>query len=229
MKEQLRDKIAALPAEPGVYLMKGLDGRVLYVGKARNLNKRVRSYFEGGRDGRAMIPFLEEAVADIGTVVLGTEKEALILENELIKQHKPPFNIKLREGGNFVYLKLDPRLDYPRLEVTRQVAPDGARYLGPYPAARALRETLRVINRYFQLRTCADHDPRSHQRPCLLCQISRFSAPSVYEIPKEEYRLHVVDPISFLEGRKPELLESLRRWRAWARPWPGGFTSSFMK
>lgn len=211
MKEKLRDKIASLPEEPGVYLMKDEGGRVLYVGKAKNLNKRVRSYFEGGRDERVQIPFLEAAVADIETVVVGNEKEALILENELIKQHKPPFNIKLREGGNFVYLKLDPRKDYPRLEVTRQVAPDGAQYFGPYPAARALRETLRVINRHFQLRTCADHDPRSHQRPCLLCQISHFPAPSVYEIPPEEYRRHVADAISFLEGRKPELLESLRR------------------
>ncbi|MDI6853880.1 MAG: excinuclease ABC subunit UvrC [Deltaproteobacteria bacterium] len=211
MRDKLRDKIAALPEEPGVYVMKGEDGRVLYVGKAKNLQKRVRSYFEGGRDERVQIPFLESMLADIEAMVVGTEKEALILENELIKQHKPPFNIKLREGGNFVYLKLDPGKDYPRLEVTRQVAPDGARYFGPYPAARALRETLRVINRHFQLRTCADHDPRSHQRPCLLCQISRFPAPSVFDIPKEEYRRHVEDAIAFLEGRKPELLESLKR------------------
>lgn len=218
MKPHLQDKLAALPEEPGVYLMKGEDGQVLYVGKAKNLNKRVRSYFEGGgrggpphrRDERVQIPFLEESVADIETVVVSTEKEALILENELIKRHKPPFNIKLREGGNFVYLKLDPRKDYPRLEVTRQVTADGARYFGPYPAARALRETLRVINRHFQLRTCADHDPRSHQRPCLLCQISRFPAPSVFDIPREEYRRHVEDAIAFLEGRKPELLESLK-------------------
>jgi len=211
MKDQLREKIAALPQEPGVYLMRGEDGQVLYVGKAKNLHKRVRSYFEGGREERLQIPVLESLVADIEAVVVGTEKEALILENELIKQHKPPFNIKLREGGNFVYLKLDPRPDYPRLEVTRMVRPDGARYFGPYPLARALRETLRVINRHFQLRTCAEHDPRSHQRPCLLCQISRFPAPSVFDIPKEEYRRHVEDAIAFLEGRQPELLESLKR------------------
>jgi excinuclease ABC subunit C len=211
MLEKLKKTVESLPDEPGVYLMKDASGRVLYVGKAKNLNKRVRSYFEGGRDERVQIPFLEEAVADLETIVVGNEKEALILENELIKRHKPPFNIKLREGGNFVYLKLDPSKDYPRLEVTRVVQRDEARYFGPYPAARALRETLRVINRHFQLRTCADHDPRQHQRPCLLCQISRFPAPSVYDIPREEYRRHVADAIKFLEGKKPELLESLRR------------------
>jgi excinuclease ABC subunit C len=211
MLKDLEKTLESLPAEPGVYLMKDAAGRVLYVGKAKNLNKRVRSYFEGGRDERLQIPFLQEAVADLETIVVGNEKEALLLENELIKRYKPPFNIKLREGGNFVYLKLDLAQAYPRLEVTRVVKPDGARYFGPYPAAKALRETLRVINRYFQLRTCADHDPRQHPRPCLLCQISNFPAPSVFDIPPEEYRRHVEDAIQFLEGKKPELLESLRR------------------
>ncbi len=211
MLEELKKTVESLPAEPGVYLMKDASGRVLYVGKAKNLNKRVRSYFEGGRDERVQIPFLEKAVANIEAIVVANEKEALILENELIKRHKPPFNIRLRAGGNFVYLKLDPRKAYPRLEVTRVVQQDGARYFGPYPAAKALRETLRVINRHFHLRTCADHDPRRHPRPCLLCQISHFPAPSVYDIPPEEYRRHVEDAIRFLEGRKPELLESLRR------------------
>lgn len=212
MKEQLRDKLACLPEEPGVYLMKDAKGRVIYVGKARNLRARLRSYFEAGRDQRELMPYLEDAVANLETMVVESDKEALLLENELIKRHKPPFNIKLREGGNFVYLKLDPRRDYPRLEVTRVVQPDGARYFGPYPAAKALRETLRVINRAFHLRTCADHDPREHQRrPCLLCQLSRFPAPSVYDIPPEEYRRHVEDAITFLEGKKPELLESLHR------------------
>ncbi len=209
MNEELTNKILTLPAEPGVYLMKDETGQVIYVGKARNLNRRVRSYFEG-RDQRSLAPFLEQAVSDIETIVVDNEKEALLLENELIKLHQPLFNIKLKEGGNFVYLRLDPAESYPRLEVTRQVRKDGARYFGPYPAARALRETLRVVNRYFKLRTCSDHDPSQHETPCLLCQISRFPQPSVYDIPPEEYRHHVEDAIKFLEGRKPELLDSLR-------------------
>jgi excinuclease ABC subunit C len=157
------------------------------------------------------MPFLTQEIADIETVVGGNEKEALILENELIKRHKPRFNIKLKEGGTFVYLRLDLSKTYPRLEVTRRVKKDGARYFGPYPAARALRETLRIMNRYFKLRTCSDHDPARHKRPCLLCQISTFPEPSVYDIPSEIYHRHVKDAVSFLQGKKPELLDSLRQ------------------
>jgi excinuclease ABC subunit C len=209
MSENLKEKIESLPDEPGVYMMKDHAGGIVYVGKAKNLRKRVRAYFEG-RDERMLIPFLEQAVSDVETIIVENEKEALLLENELIKIHKPRFNIKLKEGGNFVYLRLHPGEAYPRLEVTRQVRKDGARYFGPYPAARALRETLRIMNRHFRLRTCTDHDPSQHERPCLLCQISDFPEPSVYDIPPEEYRRHVLDAIRFLEGKKPELLESLQ-------------------
>ena len=182
------EQAEALPTEPGVYLMKDRAGQVIYVGKATNVRRRVRSYFAAARDDRAFMPFLEREVASIEAIVVRNEKEALVLENELIKRHQPRFNVRLREGGQFVYLRLDMREPYPSLQVVRGVADDGARYFGPYPAARALRETLRVVNRHFGLRTCTDHDPRSHDRPCLLCQLSRFPEPSVSDVPPAVYQ-----------------------------------------
>jgi excinuclease ABC subunit C len=205
----LAGKLASLPAEPGVYVMKDRSGRVLYVGKAVNLRDRVRSYFAGG-DPRPFVPLLERLLGDIETVVVRNEKEALLLENELIRRHKPRFNLRPQGGRNFVYLRLDTGQRYPRLEVTRRVSPDGARYFGPYPLARALRDTLRVVNRYFKLRTCSDHDPSTHERPCLLCQIAHFPAPSVYDIPPDEYRRQVEDAVLFLEGKHTELIDALR-------------------
>jgi excinuclease ABC subunit C len=201
----------ALPDEPGVYLMRDRAGQVIYVGKATNLRRRVRSYFAAAHDDRAFMPFLEREVASIEAVVVRTEKEALVLENDLIKQHQPRFNVRLKEGGQFVYLRLDTREPYPSLQVVRGVANDGARYFGPYPAAHALRETLRVVNRHFGLRTCTDHDPRLHDRPCLLCQLSRFPEPSVRDVPPDAYQRRVTDAVRFLEGREPALVRSLRR------------------
>jgi len=210
METVLEQKIAQLPPRPGVYLMKDESGRVFYVGKAINLRERLHSYFSGG-DSRFFVPLLGELLADLETVLVGNEKEALLLENELIRRYKPRFNVRPKEGKNFIYLRLDAAQRYPRLEVTRQVQNDGARYFGPYPLAHALRQTLGVINRYFKLRTCSDHDPATHRRrPCLLCQIARFPAPSVYDIPPDEYRHHVADAILFLEGKKTDLIDSLR-------------------
>jgi excinuclease ABC subunit C len=209
MEKALAEKIASLPTEPGVYVMKDCAGDVVYVGKAVNLRDRVGSYLGRG-DQRAFVPLLDRILGDVETIVVKTEKEALLLENELVSRYKPRFNVKLRNGRNFIYLRLDPRQRYPRLEVTRQVRNDGARYFGPYPLARALRDTLRVVNRHFKLRTCSDHDARGHKRPCVLCQIARFPAPSVYDIPADEYRRHVEGAILFLQGKKTELIDHLR-------------------
>lgn len=206
----LRDKIANLPSAPGVYLMKDEHGRIVYVGKANDLRARVRSYFEKSADSRAFVPLLERILGDIDFIVVENEKEALLLENQLIARHSPRYNAKQRGGRSFVHLRIDPRKSYPRLEVVRRVEDDGARYFGPYPLARSLRDTLRVVNRAFHLRTCSDHDALHHTRPCLLCQISRFPVPSVYDIPEEQYRQHVEDAIAFLEGRQTELIDTLR-------------------
>jgi len=209
--KNLEEKLASLPAEPGVYLMKGAKGEVIYVGKAANLRNRVRSYFQDRTgDSRAFIPLLDRILEDIEVVLVGTEKEALLLENELIKKHQPRFNVKLRDDKNFICLRLDARHPYPRLEVVRRFKNDGARYFGPYASATSIRESMRIINRFFGLRTCSDHVLETRKRPCLLYQIGRCPAPCVFPIPPEQYRQSVEEVLLFLEGRADELTEALR-------------------
>src|SRR5215468_793277 len=191
--------------------MRGADQQVLYVGKAVNLRSRVRSYFHrAGSDSRAFIPLLDRLVEDVDTVLVQSEKEALLLENELIKKHKPRFNVQLRDDKNFICLRLATNQPYPRLEVVRRFKKDGARYFGPYSSASSIRETLRIINRYFQLRTCSDHALENRRRPCILYQINRCPAPCVYPIAEEVYAKSVEEVILFLEGKAGELVEALR-------------------
>jgi excinuclease ABC subunit C len=211
--EALKKKLDELPAEPGCYLMKDRRGAVIYVGKASSLRARVRSYFDAGRgDDRLFVGHLDGLLGDLEVIVTRSEKEAVLLENELIKRHRPRFNIRLRDDKDFIVLRLDERHPFPRLEVrrAREKRAPGARTFGPYASASAIRETLRVLNRHFQLRTCTDHVLEHRRRPCILHQIKRCPAPCVYEIPREDYRRSVEDAVAFLEGRETELSERLR-------------------
>jgi excinuclease ABC subunit C len=210
MDARLQEKLDSLPTEPGVYLMKDRRGLVIYVGKAVNLRNRVRSYFTRTGDTRAFISLLDTMLGGIETVLVHNEKEALLLENELIKKHKPRFNVLLKDDKQFISLRLDRTQPYPRLEVVRKYDRDGARYFGPYSSAGAIRETLRIINRYFHLRTCTDHVLANRKRPCLLHQIGRCPAPCVYPVPPEEYRRSVDEVVMFLEGKAGELVDGLR-------------------
>lgn len=211
MDANLREKLDSLPTAPGVYLMKDREGNVVYVGKAVNLRSRVRSYFQPGTsDTRSFVPLLDRILGDIEVILVDSEKEALLLENTLIKRHKPRFNVRLRDDKSYICLRLDERHPYPRLEVVRRIRQDGARYFGPYSSATAIRETLRIINRYFQLRTCTDAVLERRTRPCLLYQIKRCPAPCVFDVPQEEYRRSVREVVLFLEGKEPELVEQLR-------------------
>jgi excinuclease ABC subunit C len=206
----LEEKLEALPTGPGVYLMKGRRGEVIYVGKAVNLRARVKSYFGRSSDTRAFIPILEGLLGDVETVVVSNEKEALLLENELIKRHQPRFNVLLKDDKNYICLRLDHTQPYPRLEVVRRFQADGAQYFGPYASASSIRETLRIVNRYFQLRTCSDHVLANRKRPCLLYQIGRCPAPCVHPVAHEEYHRNVREVALFLEGRAGELTTSLK-------------------
>src|SRR5215467_10250376 len=150
--------------------MKDRKGRIIYVGKATNLKARVRSYFNR-TDTRDFVPLLGRILGDIETVVVNNEKEALLLENNLIMQHQPRFNVKLADDKNFLVLRLDPKARYPRLEVTRLIGHDGAKYFGPYHSAIAFRTTRAVDKRHFKLRTCTDHVLTSRKRLCLQYQI----------------------------------------------------------
>jgi excinuclease ABC subunit C len=185
-------------------------GAVIYVGKAKSLRSRVRSYFqEGGSDSRYFIPILRRIVRDLETVVTATEKEAAVLENELIKKHKPRFNVKLRDDKDFLCLRLDPKADWPRLETKRRPQPDGARYFGPYHSATSARRTLHLVNKHFQLRTCTDTEMAARRRPCLQYQIKRCPAPCVKEVDRDWYGEQVRSVALFLEGRHDELTGEL--------------------
>src|SRR5512134_2786520 len=213
MDASLRKKLDDLPQEPGCYLMRDRSGDVIYVGKAASLRARVRSYFDEGRgDDRLFVGYLEELLGDVDVIVTRSEKEAVLLENELIKKHRPRFNVRLRDDKDFIVLRLDERHPYPRLEVrrAREKRVPGARTFGPYSSASSIRETLRIVNRHFQLRTCTDHVLDHRKRPCILFQIHRCPAPCVYDVPAAEYRQSVEDAIEFLEGRESDLVERLR-------------------
>src|SRR6195256_6341916 len=210
LSEELQRKLDTLPVQPGCYIMKDRAGAVVYVGKAVNLRARVAQYFqERTGDSRSFIPFLEELVGDIEVMITPSEKDALLLENELIKKHRPRFNVRLRDDKNFISLRLSGTHPYPRLEVVRRVRKDGARYFGPYSSASSIRETLSIVNRHFQLRTCTDQVMANRRRPCLQYQIKRCPAPCVYSVPQDEYQRSVEEVALFLEGKADELTAQL--------------------
>jgi excinuclease ABC subunit C len=201
-----------IPTAPGVYLMKNRAGQVIYVGKAKHLRNRVRQYFGQTTDTRDFVAtgLLGLFLASVETVVVDNEKEALLLENHLIKEHQPRFNVKLRDDKQYLVLRIDPRTRFPRVEAVRNIRDDGARYFGPYHTATSCRETLRLLNRHFQLRTCTDHVLATRTRPCLQYQIRRCPGPCVYPIDEGEYGLQVEDVMMFLEGKDDELVVRLR-------------------
>ncbi len=207
----LEDKLGSLPAVSGCYLFKDRAGEVLYVGKAKSLRSRVRSYFQpSSSDERYFIPLLRNVVGDLETIVTASEKEAAVLENELIKKHQPRFNVKLRDDKDFLCLRLDPKKSWPRLELVRRPKADGARYFGPFHSATSARRTLHVVNKHFQLRTCTDSELKSRKRPCLQYQIKRCPAPCVYEVDAEWYGEQVHAVRLFLEARHDELTRELK-------------------
>jgi excinuclease ABC subunit C len=208
-QEELEEALKRLPDQPGVYIMRDRKGRVVYVGKARRLRVRVRQYF-AGHDTRLFIPLLAKILGDIETVVTTNDKEALLLENNLIKEHKPRFNIQLRDDKNYLVLRLDPRARWPRLEVVRRIERDGAQYFGPYHSAKSARSTLRAANRHFRLRTCTDFVLDRRTRPCLQFQIGRCPAPCAHDVDPERYAEQVRDVGLFLTGRHRELVAGLR-------------------
>lgn len=208
--ERVLAKLGELPTRPGCYLFHDRAGKVVYVGKAKSLRARVRSYFqEGGSDARFFIPLLRRIVGDLETVVTGTEKEAAVLENELIKKHKPRFNVKLRDDKDFLCLRIDQRQRWPRVEPVRRPSPDGARYFGPFHSATSARRTLHLVNKHWQLRTCSDAELASRRRPCLQYQIKRCPAPCVYDVDPAQYQQQVESVSLFLEGRHDELTSDL--------------------
>lgn len=206
----LREKVSHLPNRPGVYRMTDHHGRVLYVGKAKDLRARVRTYLRDGADGRPRVRFLMARVADIEYLVTDSEKEALILENTLIKRHRPRYNVDLRDDKTYWSLRVDVQNPFPRLTMVRQVKADGALYFGPYSSARSLRETVDLVQRLFPLRQCSEAGFRVRTRPCLYCQIRGCRAPCCGLVDHDAYRQIVSQVIFFLRGRTGELTSALR-------------------
>jgi len=207
------EKLKSFPASPGVYIMKGRSGGVLYVGKAKNLRQRVKQYFVPGRDGRYQVPFLIEKVADIETIIVSSEKEALLLENTLIKKHRPKYNVLFKDDKSFIALRLNHKHRWPRLEIVRSRGEHkaDALYFGPYTSAHAARRTLDLLNRIFPLRQCSDRELKGRTRPCILHGMKRCVAPCVGLCSKEEYDGYVEQTVKFLRGQVGEVVRELER------------------
>lgn len=209
--ETLQSKLGHLPEQPGCYLFRNAKREILYVGKAAVLADRVRSYFQKGSDQTPKTSLLVSEVADLETIVTRSELEALILESNLIKRHRPRFNIVLRDDKQYPYLRLPIKEPFPRLSIVRRVQKDGALYYGPYTPAGALRETLKVTRKAFPLATCdIDIDGRA-DRACIEFEIKRCMAPCTGNQSREDYHVIVKQVRQFLEGRDRELLDSLRQ------------------
>ncbi|HYY70498.1 MAG TPA: excinuclease ABC subunit UvrC, partial [Terriglobales bacterium] len=208
----LQEKIRELPTGPGVYLYKNAEGELIYVGKAKNLRARVRSYFLEGRPEDAKTGSLLREAVDVGYIVVDNEKEALALENNLIKQKKPRFNILLRDDKTYPYIKLTAGERYPRVYVTRRLKKDGSLYFGPYFPANLAHRTVDLIHRSFKVPSCTVDLTRYHPRPCLQYYIGRCLGPCVKGLTTPDaYQEAVRDVRLFLEGRQTDLARSLRQ------------------
>jgi excinuclease ABC subunit C len=212
MKERVEEQLKRLPAKPGVYLFRGSRGEVLYVGKAKSLRPRVRSYFQAGAGDRTTIAQLPERVVDLEVIVTDTEVEALHLEQNLVKRHRPPFNVRLRDDKSFPYIAVTVEDDYPRVMFTRERHRRGVVYFGPYANAKKVRETLDVLNRVFPYRPCEGPKPGRHSGiPCLDFHIERCLAPCVGYVSQDDYRQIIDGVIEFLSGETRPIQRQLER------------------
>ncbi|MHB0859112.1 MAG: excinuclease ABC subunit UvrC [Anaerolineae bacterium] len=209
VNERIKARLAALPTKPGVYLMRDVNNRVIYVGKAVVLRNRVRSYFQAA----AYPPKTERLVAevdDLEWIVTESELEALILESELIKRYSPRYNVRLKDDKRYPYIKVTWQEDFPRFYVVRQMQRDGARYFGPFTSSQAVYQTLEVVRRLFPYRTCNREITGNDRRPCLYYHIKRCPGPCIGAINREDYRAIVDRACLFLEGKQDEIVDRLR-------------------
>jgi excinuclease ABC subunit C len=206
--EELRKRAGELPAKPGIYFFKNAAGEVVYIGKARSLRDRVRSYFLANPDFKVRNILRE--TADIDFILTGSEREAAFLENNYIQQYQPRFNLRLKDDKSFPYLKITAGEPYPGIYFSRRVEPDGARYFGPFSPAHRARSSIHLVNRHFRLRGCEEAVFKGRKRPCLEYELHLCSAPCVGLISEDEYRQDVENACLFLEGRMPELARTLK-------------------
>lgn len=207
---ELRERVGSLPQKPGVYIMRDSRDEIIYVGKAVNLRARVRSYFTKSGDSRYFVQLLDKVLSRIDFIITSNEREALLLEANLIKKHRPRYNIRLRDDKNYLLVRLDEKKPFPRLDVVRRFKDDGARYFGPYQSAYSARAATRFASRYFGLRICSDRNMKGRTRPCIQYHMGRCPAPCVLEVDPEEYAKRVGQVKLFLAGRHSTLSRELR-------------------
>ena len=205
------DKLARIAHEPGVYLLKDDDGIILYIGKARDLRKRLAAYFKNSGHTDMKTGVLVKKIVDFETIITGNEKEALILESNLIKRHRPRYNVVLKDDKRYPSLRLDLQEDYPGFTIVRKIGQDNATYFGPFASAHAVRETLKTINKTFKLRKCRAKEFKTRTRPCLHCQMEGCLAPCCMDVDPRVYREQVNEAIMFLKGRTKDLIAKIEQ------------------
>jgi excinuclease ABC subunit C len=207
----IKERLNSIPTQPGVYLMKGENGDVLYIGKAVNLRSRVRSYFHASATHPSKVQHLVWSVADVDFIVTDSELEALILECNLIKKYRPHFNVRLKDDKRYPYIKVTWQEDFPRVQVVRRMKRDGARYFGPYTSSSAMRQTLELLRRIFPYLSCNRKITGTDDRACLYYHIKRCLAPCIGAVSREDYRDMMNQVCLFLQGKGEEIISSLRR------------------
>ncbi|OQW53488.1 MAG: excinuclease ABC subunit C [Proteobacteria bacterium SG_bin7] len=207
--DKIREELKGFPGLPGVYLMKNNESKILYIGKAKNLKNRVRSYFNG--DQTAKTSLLVKQIHDIDYIVTKTEVEAFLLEASLIKKHRPKYNIRLKDDKSYPYIRISMADNFPRLYLCRKVIKDGSFYFGPYTNGFVVRETIRFLNEAFNIRDCQDGFMSTRKRPCMTFEIGRCKAPCVALVSDKEYRKEIAGALKFLRGENKEVVEHLER------------------
>ena len=206
----VQNKVQLLPESPGVYVLKDAKGVVIYIGKAKNLRSRVRSYFQRFDERDAKTRILMSKIADVDYLITESEKEALILENNLIKKHKPRYNVKIKDDKNYICLRLTLEEPFPKLMIVRRIKKDRSLYFGPFPSALAVRNTLKLIHKLFPLRSCKDAKFKNRARPCINYQMERCLAPCVEKVDSRTYGEIVKEVRLFLQGKGKELIRLLK-------------------
>jgi excinuclease ABC subunit C len=207
----LAEKLSLTTHEPGVYLLKDAEGMIIYIGKARDLRKRLAAYFKNSAHTDMKTGVLVNKISDFDTIIAGTEKEALILESNLIKRHRPRYNVVLKDDKRYPSLRLDPKEKYPSFTIVRKIGEDDAVYFGPFASAHAVRETLKTVNKTFKLRKCRAKDFKTRTRPCLHCQMEGCLAPCCLDVDPQVYQEQVNEAIMFLRGRTPDLVSKIKK------------------
>ena len=206
MQSKIQEQLKLLPTNPGVYLMKNEQAKIIYVGKAINLKNRVKSYFQSSKNHSPKVKSMVEKISDFEYIITANEIEALILECNLIKKYRPKYNISLRDDKTYPYIKVTLNEDYPTVSITRKILKDGAKYFGPYTSAGAVHEVLNLLKKLFQIRSCRQMNTK---RPCLEFHIKRCLAPCTGRVEKSEYREMIKSLCLFLEGRNEVVLKEL--------------------